>query len=107
MTIPFFVLQIRTKLSAVNIDPFELSIISQKGCPKGENGTNINIDDETFSAHSVAGVIRKAGEKIGDGVEYIAGGAKKVYHKVTDGDDDKKEEVTHTTVSNPYAEWLP
>ncbi|CAH1381744.1 hypothetical protein MTP99_005677 [Tenebrio molitor] len=100
--------KIRSKLSAANIDPFELSIISQKGCPKkGENGTDINIDDETFTAGSVAGVIRKAGEKIGDGVEYVAGGAKKIYNKVTSGEDDgDKDNLMHAT-PNPDAEWLP
>ncbi|XP_063929704.1 apolipoprotein D-like [Zophobas morio] len=96
--------KIRSKLSASNIDPFDLSIISQKGCPK-ENGTNINIDSETFSAHSVAGVIRKAGEKIGDGVEYVAGGAKKIYHRVTDSEED--EEKGKLVTVNPNAEWLP
>ncbi|RZC33917.1 apolipoprotein D [Asbolus verrucosus] len=101
-----YVDKIRSKLSAANIDPFDLSIINQKGCPKeGENGTNINIDPDTFSAQSVAGVFRKAGEKIGDGVEYIAGGAKKIYHKVADSAEEKDKSKLVT--SNPDAEWLP
>ncbi|EFA05391.1 apolipoprotein D [Tribolium castaneum] len=99
--------KIRSKLAAANIDPFDLSIISQKNCPKGENGTNINIDDETFSAHSVAGVIKKAGEKIGDGVEYVAGGAKKVYNKVAENIGDDKDEKSKLVTINPNAEWLP
>lgn len=93
----------RSKLTAANISPFELSIINQKGCPRGENGTNINIDDDTISAKSVAGLIRKAGEKIGDGVEYVSSGAKKIYHSITDDDDKTKAKST----ANPDAEWLP
>lgn len=102
--------QIRQRLTAANIDPFELSIISQKDCPKkGENGTNINIDDETFSAHSIAGVIKKAGEKLGDGVEYIAGGAKKIYNKVTESGEESGSSTNKAKLvtPDPDAEWLP
>lgn len=107
-----YVDKLRARLSSYNVDPFDMSIISQKDCPKANNtGYNINIDEDTFSAQSVAGVFRKAGEKIGDGVEYVAGGAKKIYHKYTD-----KEDVTVNPVnpktgrymdSNPDAEWIP
>lgn len=99
------------RLSSYNIDPFELSIISQNDCPRSPDGVNVNIDDETFSTKTVAGVFRKAGEKIGDGIEYVAGGAKKAYEKITD--DDKKEKVERygrldeRVSSEPQAEWLP
>jgi len=103
-----YVDKIRSKLSAANVDPYELSIISQKDCPKDSNGTNINIDDDTFSAHSVAEVIKKAGEKIGDGVEYIAGGAKKVYNKITDsGEVADSTNKAKLVTPDPNAEWLP
>lgn len=108
-----------------------MSIISQKNCPKNINGTqgvNIDIDDDTFSAHSIAGVVKKAGEKIGDGIEYVAGGAKKVYNRYAkDGeeaaDDAKKvynryskdgqeaiedaKEKARRMSAHPDAEWLP
>jgi apolipoprotein D and lipocalin family protein len=104
--------KLRNRLSSFNVDPYEMSIISQKDCPKVNSSEvyNINIDDETFSSQSVANVFRKAGEKIGDGVEYIAGGAKKVYHKISDSVDDSKEDTTtraRVEAANPYAEWLP
>lgn len=89
-----FVDKVRSRLASYNIDPFDLSIISQRNCPKNKNGTNglnIDIDDDTFSAHSVAGVIRKAGGAIGDGVEYVAGGAKRIYSTVSNSDGTQNE----------------
>lgn len=87
-----------------------MSIISQKSCPKNINGTqgvNIDIDDDTFSAHSIAGVVKKAGEKIGDGIEYVAGGAKKVYNKYTKDGEEEIKEKAKTISAHPDAEWLP
>lgn len=98
-------------MSSYNIDPFELSIISQKNCPKNSTGgVNIDIDPDTFSAHSVAGVVKKAGEKIGDGIEYVAGGAKKVYDKVTDNEKEQLQDPKdrrNNKMTDPQAEWLP
>lgn len=105
-----FLIQIRTRLSSYNIDPFDLSIISQTDCPKTAEGVNIGIDSDTFSAHSIAGVVKKAGEKLGDGIEYVAGGAKKIYHKVAD---EVREDTTVVVdkakkySAEPEAEWLP
>lgn len=99
--------KLRNRLSTFNVDPFSLSIISQKNCPRtNDSSVNINIDDDTFSAQSVAGVIRKAGEKIGDGVEYVAGGAKKIYHKYSDTEDttDRSGRLEN---KNADAEWIP
>jgi hypothetical protein len=45
-------------------------------------------------------VVRKAGEKIGDGIEVVASGASKVYNKLKGKD---KDEI----VAHPDAEWLP
>lgn len=71
--------QVRNKLASYNVDPFDLSIINQTGCPKdGEEGYNIHIDQETFSAKSIGNAVKKAGEAIGTGVEYTINGAKKV-----------------------------
>lgn len=69
----------RQRLTSFNVDPFDLSIINQSDCPKdASEGYNIHIDPDTFSAANVANVFRKAGEKIGDGVEWTIGAGKKV-----------------------------
>lgn len=49
------------------MDPYELSVIDQANCPgdADETNVNININDDTFSPQNIAGVVRKAGEKIG------------------------------------------
>lgn len=71
----------RTRLASANVDPFDLSIISQADCPKykeEEKGYSISIDDNTFSAQNIGSVVRKAGEKLGDGVEWTIDATKKV-----------------------------
>lgn len=52
--------------------------------------------------------VRKAGEKIGDGVEAVGDGAKKLYNKVR-GDHDSKEELNNSKERNykSEVEWLP
>lgn len=69
----------RNRLASYNVDPYDLSIISQENCPKdGSDGYNIHIDPETFSSTNIGNVFRKAGEKIGDGVEWTIDASKKV-----------------------------
>ncbi len=69
----------RTRLASYSVDPFDLSIITQTDCPKdASDGVNITIDPDTFSAANIANVFRKAGEKIGDGVEWTIDATKKV-----------------------------
>lgn len=69
----------RTRLSSFGVDPYDLSIVSQAGCPKdADQGYNIHIDPDTFSAANIANVVRKAGEKLGDGVEWTLETSKKV-----------------------------
>ncbi|VEN42820.1 unnamed protein product [Callosobruchus maculatus] len=103
--------KLRNKLANAQIDPFELSIIKQKDCPKDlQEGYNININDETISAKAAADVIRKAGEKIGDGVEYISGKTKDVVEKVYDRDVEMIEPVSSKATlrkMDPDSEWLP
>lgn len=75
----------RTRLGSHNVDPYDLSIINQSGCPKeSEEGYNIHIDPETFSSASIGNAVRKAGEKLGDGVEWTIGASKKVYNVAKD-----------------------
>ncbi|XP_077298334.1 apolipoprotein D-like [Arctopsyche grandis] len=112
----------RSRLSAFGVDPYDLSIISQKNCPKHPNGTtngvDININPDTFSAHNVAGVIRKTGEKIGDGFEYVASAGKNAYNHLSNKDSPDKDRITeydptnlavHARASHPddEVEWLP
>lgn len=72
-------IQMRSRLSSYNVSPFDLSVINQTGCPKdADQGYNIHIDQDTFSAANIANVVRKAGEKLGDGVEWTLETSKKV-----------------------------
>lgn len=82
----WFLVQMRTRLGSFNVDPYDLSIISQTGCPKHEeeDNYNIHIDQETFSSQSIGNAVRKAGEKIGDGVEWTLNSSKKVYNVAKD-----------------------
>ena len=68
-------------MSNFGVNPYDLSIIDHSKCPADTN-LNINIDKDTFSPQSIAGVVRKAGEKLGDGVEYAAEGVGKIYNHV-------------------------
>ncbi|XP_059471765.1 apolipoprotein D-like [Neocloeon triangulifer] len=96
------ILKLRNKLNNFGVDPHDLSIVKQDDCRTilAEDGLNINIDEKTFTAQSAAEVVRKAGEKIGDGIETVASGASKVYNKVR-GNKDKDDLIEKD------AEWLP
>ncbi|BET02236.1 Apolipoprotein [Nesidiocoris tenuis] len=82
--------KIRNRMSMFGVNPFDLSLIDQNKCPGVNDQTNVNVDinPETFSSQNIAGVVRKAGEKLGDGVEYAADGISKVYHGIKDKKDD-------------------
>jgi hypothetical protein len=81
-----FLFQIRGRLSTFGVNPFDLSLIDHTKCPP-ETNLNFDINPDTFSPESIAHGVRKAGEKLGDGVEALANGAKKVYTAVTKDDD--------------------
>lgn len=113
-----YVDKIRNRMSSIGVDPFDLSIIAQDNCAvEATAGYDINIDEDTFTAQSAAGVVRKAGEKIGDGIEYAADGAKKVYHAVRGQKSAGQAEAVegqaqendnyHGRFSDRDAEWLP
>lgn len=95
--------KIRARLSSIGVDPHDLSIIEQTNCKVNatENGVKINIDEETLTPGSIAGVVRKAGDAIGDGIEAAANGAKKIYNHVASSN----EETRLSPDSD--AEWLP
>ncbi|XP_015593139.1 apolipoprotein D isoform X2 [Cephus cinctus] len=84
--------RLRQKMSNYGIDPYDLSIIPQTGCPVGNNSLDININPGTFTAENFGNVVRKAGEKIGDGVEWVAHTGSKVYHKLAGTEEKPKPE---------------
>ncbi|XP_032691595.1 apolipoprotein D-like isoform X2 [Odontomachus brunneus] len=84
--------KIRHRLSQYGVDPFDLSIISQTDCPRGNNSLDINVDPNTFTSENIGNVVRKAGEKLGDGVQWISQTGSHVYHKLTG-----TEESDHTS----------
>lgn len=111
-----YVDKIRNRLSGFSVDPFDLSIVNQTGCPKeGEAGWNIHIDPNTFSTKNIANVFRKAGEKIGDGFEYAVNAGKKIYNQYTDSSNEHGSSTTTgghraerlTIKPEADAEWLP
>lgn len=75
-------------------------------CPSNDEGVDINIDKDTFSAKSIANVLRKAGEKIGDGVETALDATKKLYHSITSSEDHSASEIEKRS-EEKQAQWLP
>nr|XP_012141349.1 PREDICTED: uncharacterized protein LOC100877208 isoform X3 [Megachile rotundata] len=109
-----YVDKIRERLSYYGVDPFDLSIISQTGCPRGNNTLDINIDPNTFTAENFGNAVRKAGEKLGDGVQWVASAGSKVYHKLAGSEEKsttKPEENTRAAINKDYetneVEWIP
>lgn len=80
--------RLRAKLSSYGVDPYDLSIITQTGCPRDNDTFDINIDPNTFTAESFGSAVRKAGEKLGDGVQWVANTGSKVYHKIAGNEED-------------------
>lgn len=109
-----FVDKLRFQLTNFGVDPFELSIVSQSDCPKGNNTLDINVDPNTFTAENLGSVVRKAGEKLGDGVQWVASTGSKVYHKLAGSEEkstSKPEENTRAAITRNYetneVEWIP
>lgn len=111
-----YVDKVRQKLSSFGVDPFSLSIITQTDCPRGNNSLDVNIDPHTFTTDNLGQVVRKTGEKIADGAEWIGEQGSKVYHKIV-GDEDKSGEVRKDATPMPKSvngkvednevEWIP
>ncbi|XP_011637689.1 apolipoprotein D-like [Pogonomyrmex barbatus] len=112
--------KIRQRLGQYGVDPFELSIIVQTGCPQAnEDNLDINIDPNTFTSENLGNVVRKAGEKIGDGVQWIAQTGSQVYHKLTGTEESQTSSTTerNNRVTNAKnnserletneVEWIP
>lgn len=112
----FEVDKIRQRLSLSGVDPYDLSIISQSGCPQGNNTLDINIDPNTFTSENFGNVVRKAGEKIGDGVQWIAQTGSQVYHKIAGTEETKTESTAAPNgrvlnngerMETNEVEWIP
>ena len=103
-----YVDKIRTRLASYQVDPFDLSIISQSNCPKlnAEHGQNVEIDPDTFSAQNIGGWFRKAGDKIGEGVSWTVDKTKKIYTKIrSDSGDESGERSSRLTQED--SSWFP
>jgi len=62
--------QLRQKLEEEGVDPDDFSIVDQANCRSQEDTSlNVKIDDKTFSAKNVAGVVKKIGGAVGSGLE--------------------------------------
>lgn len=93
--------KIRHRLSQYGVDPFDLSIISQVDCPQGNNSLDINVDPSTFTSESLGNAVRKAGEKIGDGVQWLGQAGSHVYHKLTGTEENDHTSSTTDANSQP------
>nr|XP_003703611.1 PREDICTED: apolipoprotein D-like isoform X1 [Megachile rotundata] len=108
-----YVDQIRERLSSFGVDPFDLSIVPQTGCPRNNDTFDINVNPNTFTSESLGNVVRKAGEKLGDGVQWVANTGSKVYHKLagdeqnTTKPEDKAGVGTYKEVDTNEVGWIP
>lgn len=88
----------RNRIASSNINPFDLTILDQNNCSKLNETMRVEINQKTFSSENIGQAVRKVGSKIGDGVEYVIEGGKKLLKKTSLGSE---------TRGVPDAEWLP
>lgn len=110
--------RIRQRLSQYGVDPYDLSIIAQSSCPQGNNSLDINIEPNTFTSENFGNVVRKAGEKIGDGVQWITQTGSNVYHKIVGTEESHTSSTTERNsrvtarnngekLETNEVEWIP
>lgn len=105
--------KIRNRLRDYGVDPYDLSNIEHSCNPPNEDTLDINVNPTTFTAGSIAGVVRKAGDKLGDGIEAAAEGASSLYNRlygsgVSASVKKDREEVSNNRRNpNNDVEWLP
>ncbi len=107
----FFFLQIRNRVSLFNVDPFDMTLVNQTNCYNNNSKFTIDINDKTFSKENIKKTLKNVGSAIGDGVDFLVKGAKKVYHSVKNDSkapERDREEMTQNTYANfdPNAELL-
>jgi apolipoprotein D and lipocalin family protein len=105
-----YVDKIRSRLQSYGVNPFDLSIINQSNCPKliEDPSLNVDITPETFSSQNIGSWIKKAGDKIGDGVTWTLDKTKTIYKKVSGGDSsesDRSSRLTESVTEKPI--WMP
>lgn len=110
--------KIRNRLSVFNVNPYDLNNVNQTGCSLTDDKFTIDITDTTFNKENIKSTLKKVGSAIGDGVDFLVKGAKKVYHSVKNDDSAKesarpdrykeREETTdgHHVYFEPNAEML-
>ncbi|XP_017754274.1 PREDICTED: apolipoprotein D-like [Eufriesea mexicana] len=104
---------LRRQLTNFGVDPFDLSIISQSGCPHGNNTLDITVDPHTFTTENLGNVVSKAAGKIGDAVQWVANTGCKVYHTLAGSEEEdtsKPEENTKAAISDYDTNevvWIP
>ena len=103
-----YVDKIRSRLQSFGVNSFDLSIINQSNCPTITQDTKINVDinPETFSSQNIGNWVRKAGEKIGDGVEWTVDKAKGIYRSVSGGSNNSSERSAKLTEAEKPI-WMP
>lgn len=85
----------RNRIASSNVNPFDLTIVDQNNCAHLNTSMRVEINDQTFSSHNIGQAVRKVGSKIGDGVEYVIEGGKKIY----------KAASSSETKDNPNSEF--
>jgi len=104
-----YVDKIRSRLQGFGVDAFDLSIINQSHCPtlSRETKINVEINPETFSSQNIGNWVRKAGQKIGDGVEWTVGKAKTIYKTVSGSDSEDSSERSAKMSEAEKPAWMP
>lgn len=88
----------RNRISSSNVNPFDLTIVDQNNCSNLNTTMRVEINGNTFSSQNIGEAVRKVGSKIGDGVEYVIEGGKKLY---------KMASSEKRGVPENDAEWMP
>lgn len=91
-------MQVRNRISSSNVNPFDLTIVDHNNCSNLNSTMRVEINHETFSSQNIGQAVRKVGSKIGDGVEYVIDGGKKVV---------KMASSENKGVPDNDAEWMP
>jgi len=118
--------QVRQKLEEEGVDPDDFSVVDQGSCRnKDDTSLNVKIDDKTFSAHNIGGVVKKVGETVGSTIdkagEVLGSGISKasevtgdIVQTFADKEDKKRSPVKslnelldNAKVQENEAEWLP
>ncbi|KAK0089408.1 hypothetical protein PV325_007566 [Microctonus aethiopoides] len=107
------------KLKSFGVNSYDLSIVPQVDCNVGSDPVDININPDTFSKENLGKVLNKAGEKLGQGAEWVAQTGSSVYRKIvgTEPPTDQPKSYpqatvaslipSHDNIENNEVEWIP